>query len=81
MDTRTHTPLDELPPNTDLDFWSLAEVNGGLKPQRLFDDNHFFVRVDGRNAQCSHCTWGFALDPGDKIIDGHLFDKEGVKVI
>ena len=73
--------LDDLPPSEDKDFWEHADVNTGLEPKNLFDQNHYFVRIPGHQAQCTHCSWGFQLEPGDKIIDGCLFDKNGKKVI
>lgn len=72
--------LDDLPVSTDK-FWKDADVHTGITPVRMFDDNHNFVRIPGHQAQCTHCDWGFQLDPGDKIIDGHLFDRTGKKVL
>ncbi len=72
--------LDDLPGSSDK-FWKDADVHTGITPTRMFDDNHYFVRIAGHQAQCTHCDWGFQLDPGDKIVDGHLFDKTGKKVL
>jgi hypothetical protein len=79
----THKELPSLPENGDKEFWGDAEVHGNLTPQKLpfFDQPHFFIRTKGHEAQCSHCDWGFTLDPGDKITDGHLYDKTGKLVI
>ena len=65
------------------EFWGEAEIHGNLVPQKIpfFDQPHHFVRKSGRSAQCTHCDWGFQLDPGDKIVDGHLFDRKGKKVL
>ncbi len=82
--------LPELPPSEDKDFWLEAEIHTGLegltkeeadKKVKEDKDKHYFVRTTGRQAQCTHCDWGFELDPGDKIIDGHLYDKNGTLVI
>lgn len=81
MEPKTKSKFEDFPPNDDLDFWGDSEVHGNLKPQRYFDDNHFFIRVSGRNAQCNDCTWGFALDVGDKVVDGHVYNKDGKIII
>lgn len=75
--------LPELPPNEDKEFWGDAEVHGNLVPKKVpfFDQPHFFIRVKGHEAQCNHCDWGFALDPGDKVVDGHLIDRDGKLVL
>jgi hypothetical protein len=73
--------LDDLPENEN-SFWDGADVHGNLVPKKIVeDDKHYFVRMTGRQAQCNHCDWGFELDPGDKIIDGHLYDKSGILII
>jgi hypothetical protein len=78
----SRTNLAELPESGDKDFWLDAEIHTGLTPQEVKkEEAHYFVRVTGRQAQCKHCDWGFELDPGDKIIDGHLYDKTGKLVI
>lgn len=75
--------LPDLPPNEDKEFWGDAEIHGNLIPKKVpfFEQPHFFIRVSGHEAQCTHCDWGFALDPGDKIINGHLYDKDGKLVL
>lgn len=73
--------LDDLPPSSDKEFWEDADVHTNLEPKNLFDQAHFFVRIPGHQAQCSHCAWGFQLDPGDKIVDGHLIDRDGKTVL
>lgn len=75
--------LNPLPPSND-EFWTGvdAEVHTNIVPQRVHsEDAHYFIRTTGRQAQCTHCDWGFELDPGDKIADGHLYDKAGNLVI
>lgn len=73
--------LDDLP-ETSNEFWKYADVHTNIQPKvHFFDQNHYFLRVPNHQAQCSHCDWGFQLDPGDKIIEGHLFNKEGKKVL
>jgi hypothetical protein len=73
--------LDDLPPSDDK-YWEYADINTGIIPKEINDENgHYFVRVTGHEAQCRYCSWGFALDPGDKVKDGHLFDKTGKLVI
>lgn len=73
--------LDDLPPTEDKDFWAEADVHTNLRPVPFFDQAHVLVRRTGHQAQCTHCSWGFQLDMGDKVIDGHLFNKKGEKVI
>jgi len=74
--------LPDLPESADKEFWGEAEVITNLTPQKIHkEEPHFFIRIAGREAQCNHCDWGFALDPGDKIIEGHLYDKKGTLVI
>jgi hypothetical protein len=74
--------LESLPSSNDTDFWAEADVHTGIEPKVMFlDQNHYFERVSGHQAMCRHCDWGFQLDPGDKIIDGHLFDRTGKKVL
>lgn len=72
--------LDDLPESSNKEFWGEAEVHK-LTPQKMFDESHYFVRVTGHEAYCHHCSWGFALDGGDKIRDGHLYDREGKLII
>jgi len=78
MDTKQ---LEDLPASSDKEFWGEAEVNTNLTPQKMFDEAHYFIRVTGHEAYCQHCNWGFALDPGDKVKDGHLYSKDGQLVI
>ncbi len=78
MDTKS---LDDLPESSDKEFWGEAEVHTNLTPQIMFDSSHYFKRVSGHEAYCDHCGWGFALDPGDKVKDGHLFSRDGKLVI
>ncbi len=74
--------LDPLPGSEDKEFWGEAEINTGLTAKQVLDSTeHYFKRVSGHEAYCDHCSWGFALDPGDKIRDGHLFSREGRLVI
>ena len=73
--------LDPLPPSND-DYWKEADVHTNLIPEKVHkDEPHYFVRKTGRSAQCTHCDWGFDLDPGDRIEDGHLYDPNGKRVI
>lgn len=72
--------LNDLPISTDK-FWEGAEIHMGLVVKDDPNETHFFIRTSGRQAQCKQCDWGFELDPGDKIKDGHLYDKSGKLVI
>lgn len=73
--------LDDLP-GSESDFWKDAEVHSNLIPHTEFSETgHYFVQVTGREAQCRNCNWGFALDKGDRIEDGHLYDDKGKLVI
>jgi hypothetical protein len=73
--------LDSLPASDDKEFWDGADIHTNIKPERFFDQKHVLIRVAGHQAQCTHCDWGFQLDPGDKIVDGHLIDRTGKKVL
>jgi len=73
--------LDDLPASSDTEFWGDADIHTNIEPKNAFDQSHILVRVAGHQAQCTHCDWGFQLDPGDKIVDGHLFDRKGKKVL
>ncbi len=70
--------LDDLPESTN-EFWD-GEIHTGLIAKGE-NDEHYFVRTTGRQAQCRNCNWGFELDPGDKVENGHLYDKTGKLVI
>lgn len=73
--------LDPLPESGD-DYWEGAEVHTGITPHDILADHgHYFVRVRGHEAYCKGCGWGFALDPGDKIKDGHLLNRKGELII
>lgn len=72
--------LEDLPESKN-EFWD-GEVNViEVKEKPFFKQPHYFVRVKGHQAQCTHCDWGFELDPGDKIEKGHLYTKSGKKVL
>lgn len=75
------TTLDDLPASEDKEFWGEADIHTNIKPVHFFDQAHILKRVPGHQAQCTHCSWGFQLDPGDKIVDGHLFDVTGKRVL
>lgn len=76
-----NTKLDDLPGSSDDKFWGGSDVRTGIVPQKMFDDDHYFKRVSGHEGYCDHCGWGFALDPGDKIKDGHVYTREDLLVI
>lgn len=73
--------LDALPASEDKEFWSEADVHTNIRPVPFFDQAHVLIRIAGHQAQCTHCSWGFQLDPGDKIVDGHLIDRTGKQII
>lgn len=73
--------LDDLPSSENKEFWAEADIHANIEPRNMFDQTHYFNRVAGHQAQCTHCFWGFQLDPGDKIVDGHLFNSAGKKVL
>jgi hypothetical protein len=73
--------LEDLP-ETQSKFWEGAEVHTGIVPHDFKPESgHSFVRKSGREAYCEGCNWGFALDPGDKIIEGHLYNRNKEFVI
>ena len=72
--------LDDLP-ESENEFWD-GEKHTGLTPhEELAEKGHFFVRITGHQAYCQGCGWGFQLDPGDRIENGHLYDRKGKFVI
>ncbi len=73
--------LDDLPAS-DNKFWD-GEVNRIEleEPKKFFDQIHYFERVSSRQAYCEHCDYGFEVDPGDIIENGHLYTKDGKLVI
>lgn len=74
--------LDDLPESSDKEFWGEADVHTNIIPQKMVeDDKHYFIRVSGHEGYCNHCHWGFALDSGDRIRDGHLYTRAGKLVI
>jgi hypothetical protein len=72
--------LDDLP-GSESKFWDGEVIQIVPKKVPFFDLPHSFIRTTGREAQCTHCDWGFELDPGDEIRDGHLYDKSGKLII
>lgn len=77
-----NSPLPPLPNSDDKEFWENADVNTNIVPQEAHKPTgHYFIRVTGRAAKCTHCDWGFDLDPGDQIKDGHLYRATGELVI
>jgi hypothetical protein len=77
-------------PESKSKFWEHAEIHTDLSWQTKEDaakevrgtlTEHYFVRIPGHQAQCTHCNWGFQLDSGDRVRDGHLYDKLGELVI
>ena len=71
--------LSDLPESTN-EFWD-GEIHTGLIAKGIDEEKHYFVRMTGRQAQCKNCEWGFELDPGDRIEDGHLYTRDGKLVI
>lgn len=68
-------------PNNDDEFWEGAEkyIN---KPEAVNSDGpHYFELVRGKEGYCGHCGWGFLLDKGDEVKEGHVYDGEGHLVI
>lgn len=80
METMSSKKLDDLPVSTDK-FWAKAEVHVFTVHDWFQDHLHYFERVTGHQAYCAGCGWGFELDPGDKIKEGHLYTKKGKFII
>lgn len=75
------TNLPDLP-DSKHDFWQHSDINiNEVAPLHPREEGHYFVRKSAILAQCEHCDWGFELDPGDQVIDGHLYTKEGKLVL
>lgn len=68
-------------PESKNEFWESAEVHTNLVPKQINQGDHYFKYTSAVTAQCTHCDWGFQLDPGDVIKNGHLFDKKGTLII
>lgn len=77
----SNATLDDLPATSDTEFWSEADVHTNIEPHPFFDQKHVFIRVPNHQAQCTHCDWGFQLEPGDRIVEGHLYNKDKQLVI
>jgi hypothetical protein len=74
--------LGDLPGSENKKFWGDAEIHTNLVPHsELSEKGHYFTLVAGRTAECKNCHWGFELDRGDRISEGHLYDKKGKLVI
>ena len=70
--------LESLPGN-ESKFWEEADIHANLIPHHEFnEDGHYFVRVSGNSAQCKKCNWGFDLEIGDEIKDGHLYNYDKI---
>lgn len=75
--------LADLPGSEDKEFWGDAEINTNIKLRsfsgsshdELSRDGHYFERIKGMQVLCKHCDWGFDLESGDEIKDGHLFSR------
>lgn len=73
--------LPDLPGNEDNDFWGDAERYRVVPEATLSDGPHNFAHISRHQAYCGHCGWGFELDMGDKVVDGHVYTRKGRKVI
>lgn len=74
--------LNDLPGSEDKEFWEEAEVHTNLVAEDFLKEHkHFLNKVRGNEAYCEGCGWGFQLDPGDEIRDGHLYNKTGKYII
>ena len=74
--------LDDLPKSDDKEFWGDAEIHTGIVPHDILAKHgHYFVRISGHQAYCEGCGWGFQLEWGDEIIDGHLYNDKGELVL
>ena len=73
--------LPDLPPNEDEKFWGDAEQYRIVPEATLSDGPHEFEHVMGHQAYCNHCGWGFELDIGDRVKNGHVYTKKNRLVI
>jgi hypothetical protein len=81
MDGNQKVRLEDLPESQNK-FWKDADVHTNIVPHSILSESgHYFVRVAGHQAECNICHWGFQLDPGDRITEGHLYDAQKKLVI
>jgi hypothetical protein len=79
MEVKSKVNLPDLPPSED-EFWDGDKHL--CTPEAVNSDGpHYFEHVTGHEAYCGHCGWGFALDRGDHVRDGHVFNNEEQLVI
>jgi len=69
------TNLPDLPGTNDKKFWGDAECYLNTPSDVYSPGPHYFERVSGHSAQCKHCNWGFQLEPGDKVENGHVYSN------
>jgi hypothetical protein len=72
--------LADLPPSDD-EFWEDADTHLNEPVSVNSEGPHYFDMVHGNEAYCAHCGWGFVLDRGDRVRDGHVYDRQEHLVI
>ncbi len=78
--TNKKSKLEDLP-ESGSKFWD-GEVHTNLIPHsELSEKGHNFILIKGMTAECTECHWGFELDRGDIIKEGHLYNKKGKFII
>lgn len=80
-DSSQKVKLDDLPESANKDFWGDADIHICEPIYANTKGPHYFERISGHQAQCKHCDWGFYLDPGDIVKDGHVYGNDGSLVI
>lgn len=73
--------LPDLPSSNDEEFWGDAEKFQGIPEAVNAEGPHYFILIRGKEVYCQHCGWGFMLDKGDTVKDGHVFSIEKHLVI
>lgn len=73
--------LPDLPENSDAEFWGDAEKYIVNPKATNSEGPHYFNYDHANGAYCAHCGWGFLLDKGDSISEGHVYDVENHLVI
>lgn len=71
--------LPDLPESGD-EFWD-GEKNLSRPEAVNSDGPHYFEYSRGKEAYCGHCGWGFLLDKGDYINEGHVYSEDEHLVI
>lgn len=71
--------LEPLPKNSD-PYWKDAEVET-IEIKKTHGCDHHFIHETAQEVSCIKCKVGYWLSIGWKLVDGHIYDKNGDFVI